>query len=71
MYLDTANNNIELEYDSERENDIIQKASILVDNYIALNLEAKDIIDNMILVDESFYDIPNIKEILYKKYNLL
>lgn len=71
MYLDTANNSIELEDDPERDNDVIQKASILVDNYIGMGLEAKDVIDNMILVDESFSDIPNIKEILYKNYNLL
>ena len=72
MYLDSANNSlVEDKTVPDREAEQIQKAIMIIENYVDLGLKPKEVIDEMILVDESFYDITNIKDILYKKYEIL
>lgn len=70
MYIDSANNSIETDLSKERELELLQKAIILVDNYIPLGLDAKTIIDTIVLADESFCTHKKIQEELYKYYKI-
>lgn len=70
MYIDSANNSIEVEDNPERIAELIQKAILMIDNYIDIGLEPKKLIDEVILKEESFVSVPNLKDELYKHYKL-
>lgn len=70
MYLDSANNCIQYKEDPEYDAELIQRAILLVNNYIEMGLEAKEIIDNIVLKEESFTKISNIKDELYKNFSV-
>lgn len=70
MYIDSANNSIQYKEDPEYDAGLIQRAIILVKNYIELGLEPKEIIDNIVMKEESFTRVSDIKDELYKHFSV-
>ena len=70
MYLDTANNSIQPNDDPERDAELIQRAILLVNNYISMGLDSKEIIDNIVMNEETFTKVINLKEELYKTFSI-
>ena len=68
MYLDVANYSIQYEEDPERTAELLQRAILLVNNYIEMGLEPREIIDNIVMNEESFSKVSDIKEELYKHF---
>lgn len=68
MYLDTANNNLQPEENPEHDAELLQRAILLVNNYISMGLNPKKIIDDIVMHEESFTKVLTLKEELYKKY---
>lgn len=71
MYLDSANNSIQYKEDPEYDAELLQRAIRLVQNYIELGLEPKEIIDNTVMREESFAKLDTIKDELYKYFSVI
>ena len=71
MYLDTANNTIQSEDDPDHDAELLERAKLLVDNYIDLGLNPKDIIDDIVLNEETYTKVADLKEKLYKHFSVV
>ena len=70
MYIDSANNSIQYKEDPEYDAGLLQRAIPLVKNYIELGLEPKEIIDTIVMKEESFTRVSDIKNELYKYFSV-
>lgn len=70
MYLDSANNCIQSYNETDIEAEALQKAIIIIDNYLSFGLDVKTIVETIILADESFCCFKNIQSKLYKHYKI-
>ena len=68
MYIDQANNSITQKEAEDRENDIFQEAIMMI-NFAKQFKEPKDIIETL-LTSEPFCNFENLKEKLYKHYEI-
>ena len=68
MYIDQANNSIIPKEAEDRENDILQEAIMMV-NFARKFKEPKEIIDAL-LTSEPFCNFANLKEMLYKQFEI-
>lgn len=69
MYIDQSNNAIIEKEDPNREEDLFHKAILMVEFAQQFSEVTKDTIDR-IFKNESFYGHPNLKERLYKHFEV-
>lgn len=71
MYIDSANNSIQVqELTDEETAELLQRAIKLVNDYVEVGLEKKEIIDNIVMNEEIFSKASKLKEKLYIHFTI-